>query len=153
MQKWLVWAWLMLPGWLMGQTADATDQQRIERVIQHFFDALETRDTALMRSTTLGEAQIWRRINSGNPTRVDVRLSKNDTKSMANKPAIREQAIRMDIQVRDGIAVAWVPYKLWVGEEFSHCGVDVFTLFNIHGEWKIVTAAYTVEQERCDDYR
>lgn len=106
-----------------------------------------------MRSTTLSEAQIWRRINNSNPARVDVRLSKNDTKSMANKPAIREQAIRMEIQVQDGIAVAWVPYKLWIGEEFSHCGVDVFTLFAIHGQWKIVTAAYTVEQERCDDYR
>ena len=63
---------------------------------------------------------------------------------------VKEIAKDFDINIKDGIACAWVPYEFYIEGRFSHCGVDVFTLFEIDGEWMIVSAAYTVEKSNCD---
>jgi len=49
--------------------------------------------------------------------------------------------------VHEGIAVVWTPYEFHVNGEFSHCGVDAFSLVRIDGQWKIAGIVYTVERE------
>ncbi|RAJ04792.1 hypothetical protein, partial [Arenibacter echinorum] len=41
-----------------SQDSDITDEQKIKNVINQFFKSLETRDTLLMKQTTMNEAQI-----------------------------------------------------------------------------------------------
>ncbi|RAJ04791.1 hypothetical protein [Arenibacter echinorum] len=79
-----------------------------------------------------------------------MRFSKNDLQEMPTDPKIKEIPLSFEISVDEGIAIAWVPYKLWVEDEFSHCGIDVFTLFEMDGKWKIISTAYTIEKENCD---
>ena len=98
----------------------------------------------------MDEAQIWRRYSDENPVRVDVRYSKDDLPNMHSLPDVKEIAQNFDINVYNGIATAWVPYEFWVEDKFSHCGVDVFTLFEMDGNWKIMSAAYTVEKASCN---
>lgn len=129
-----------------------TDEEKIKNVINQFFESLETRDTLLMKQTTMDEAQKWRRRNNNEPITIDMRFSKDDYQGMTTNPKIKETALSFKIVVHDGIAVAWVPYKLWLEDKFSHCGIDVFTLFEMDGIWKIISIAYTVEKEDCDKY-
>jgi hypothetical protein len=44
----------------------------------------------------------------------------------------------------------WVDYALYIGERFSHCGIDHFLLVkNEAGEWKILELADTRRTEGC----
>ncbi|MCX2743345.1 nuclear transport factor 2 family protein [Mangrovivirga sp. M17] len=134
-----------------SQDSETSDEQQIKNVINLFFKSLETRDTVLMKQTTMVEAQIWRRRNYKQPVEVDMRFSKDDLPLMPTDPKITEIPTRVDVLAGEGIAVAYAPYNLWEDGEFSHCGIDVFTLFEINGHWKIVSTAYTVERENCDE--
>ena len=134
-----------------AQDLEINDEQKIKNVINQFFTSLETRDTLLMKQTTVDEAQIWRRRNNKEPIQIDMRFSKDDLKEMPNGPKIKEVPLNFKILVDDGIAMAWAPYKLWIEDEFSHCGIDVFTLFEMEGKWKIISAAYTVETQNCNE--
>ncbi len=46
-----------------------------------------------------------------------------------------------------------MPYEFFLNDEFSHCGVDIFTLRKKDGEWRIILAAYTVENDGCEDLK
>ena len=49
-------------------------------------------------------------------------------------------------RVQGGVALVWVPYDLYLGDQWSHCGVDVFTLMKSDGRWRVAALVYTVEQ-------
>ena len=68
-------------------------------------------------------------------------------------PNVKEIALDFDINIHKGMASAWVPYEFYIDEKFSHCGVDIFTLFEMDGIWKIISVAYTVEKEHCEELK
>jgi hypothetical protein len=47
------------------------------------------------------------------------------------------------------IAVVWAPYDFHLGNKFSHCGVDTFTLIRRREGWRIADVAFTMEAEGC----
>ena len=49
-------------------------------------------------------------------------------------------------RVQDRMAQVWVPYDLYVGDKWSHCGVDAFTLMKSEGRWRVASVIYTIEQ-------
>ena len=55
--------------------------------------------------------------------------------------------------VSGAVATVRLPYDFYRGGEWSHCGVDVFTLVRTEAGWKIASLAYTVEQPpTCDQH-
>lgn len=133
-----------------AQDSRTKEEQQIVQVVNLFFDSLEKKDSLLMQQTMLDDAQIWRRNNSTNPAKIDYRFSKDDLPSMHSIPNVKEIAKDFEINIQRGIAVAWVPYEFWLEEKFSHCGIDVFTLFQVDGNWKIISLAYSIENKDCD---
>jgi hypothetical protein len=53
------------------------------------------------------------------------------------------------IMVHGPIAVVWTPYDFYRDGEFSHCGMDAFTLVRGADGWRIAGATYTVELDAC----
>ena len=49
-------------------------------------------------------------------------------------------------EVTGDLATGWMPYDFYIDGEWSHCGVDLFTLVRVDGEWLISSLQYTVEQ-------
>ena len=49
-------------------------------------------------------------------------------------------------RVQDRVAQVWVPYDLYGGKAWSHCGVDAFTLLKSEGRWRVASLIYTIEQ-------
>lgn len=60
--------------------------------------------------------------------------------------ALLERGFDATVQVAGTMAVAWVPYDIYVDGAWSHCGVDVFTLFRVGSGWRIASMAWSVEQ-------
>jgi hypothetical protein len=53
------------------------------------------------------------------------------------------------VLVQDRVAVVWTPYDFHLSGEFSHCGIDVFTMLKSAAGWKVVSITYNVVREGC----
>lgn len=54
-----------------------------------------------------------------------------------------------EIKVDGELASAWTPYEFYVGEDFSHCGVNSFQLIKTADGWKIFHIVDTRRKENC----
>jgi hypothetical protein len=57
-----------------------------------------------------------------------------------------ERGFGSTARVQDRVAQVWVPYDLYIGKTWSHCGVDAFTLLKSDGRWRVASLIYTIEQ-------
>jgi hypothetical protein len=57
-----------------------------------------------------------------------------------------ERGFDATARVQDRVAQVWMPYDLYVGDKWSHCGVDAFTLLRSEGRWRVASLIYTIEQ-------
>ncbi|HJO02363.1 MAG TPA: nuclear transport factor 2 family protein [Acidobacteriota bacterium] len=79
----------------------------------------------------------------------EVRYSvRSRAESRASKPQtdILERGFDPEISISGPVATVWLPYDLYVDGEWSHCGVDTFTLVRTDAGWRIASMAWSVEQ-------
>lgn len=57
-----------------------------------------------------------------------------------------ERGFDATARVQDRVAQVWMPYDLYRGDKWSHCGVDTFTLMKSEGHWRVAALIYTIEQ-------
>jgi len=55
------------------------------------------------------------------------------------------------VMQRGDLAMVWTPYILYRGADFSHCGIDQFSMTRRAGRWVIDFASFTIEpsKEAC----
>ncbi|WP_232825973.1 hypothetical protein [Chitinophaga alhagiae] len=62
-----------------------------------------------------------------------------------------DERITFDKVLIDGpLASVWTPYRFYLGDRFSHCGVNSFQLCKSEKGWKII---YLVDTRRKEDCR
>ncbi|MHA1543840.1 MAG: hypothetical protein ACTSU8_01750 [Alphaproteobacteria bacterium] len=133
--------------------AQAGDREDILNVVERFFDALRDRDPDVWDEILLDEGQItahreqadgsWILSPKNNREQID-RLE-------TDKGYVDERIWDPTVLVHKTMAVVWAPYDVFVEGELIHCGVDMFELFKIEGQWKINHTSYTAEPEGCAD--
>ena len=57
-----------------------------------------------------------------------------------------ERGFDATARMQDRVAQVWMPYDLYLGDKWSHCGVDSFTLMKSEGRWRVAALIYTIEQ-------
>jgi hypothetical protein len=60
-----------------------------------------------------------------------------------------EEIWSVKVQIDGDFAQAWCDYAFYVGNTFSHCGVDAFHLFKGKDGWKIFHLADTRRKDNC----
>jgi hypothetical protein len=68
-----------------------------------------------------------------------------------NTPKWIEKLHNTEIRVDGNLAHVWTDYSFYVGEKFSHCGVNSFALIKLDGLWKIVYIIDTRRKDGCED--
>lgn len=127
------------------------DEKAVKETVNLFFDSLTKQDTVLMKKAVLTDGQVWTRNNIASPPRVASRFLSSDLNSFDPEQQLLETPLSFEIKVHNGLAMAWVPYEFRLNKEFSHCGVDIFTLIKKENEWKITTISYTIDRNGCDE--
>ena len=134
------------------QPAYAADSVAINQVITMLFNGMRTRDTAAMR-TLFHEPAAMRSVG--------VRQGKNSVeadgiedwfKGVAGAPAgvlLDERLGPPEIRVDGNLSSVWVYYEFYVGDKFSHCGVDSFQLGRTDAGWKIRLVADSRRRQGC----
>ena len=59
-----------------------------------------------------------------------------------------ERISGFDIRVDGDLASVWTPYQFYLGDTFSHCGVNSFQMAKLDGAWKII---YIVDTRRATE--
>jgi len=101
-----------------------------------FFKALETKDTVLYKTLVYPNAQIWTIRPQPDTLKTAMRSFHDDFKRLATMElVIEEKLLSSEIKIHNNIAIVWAPYTLSLSGQFSHCGVDVFTLLKSAEGW------------------
>jgi hypothetical protein len=127
-----------------AQTADV-ESRVVIAVADSVLVALSSGDNATLERLTLDSA-----IVGGVGVRNGVeRLSLGSWAPYTSRTGpseFTERGFGATARVQDRVAQVWVPYDLYIGKSWSHCGVDVFTLLESEGRWRVASLIYTIEQ-------
>ena len=136
--------------------ATAARQDSVRRevlaVVQQLFDAMRARDTARMRTLfDTGATLVAAGARGGGPGMQRMTVSQFIA-AIAGAPAGRvldERIYAPEVRVDADLATVWTEYDFYVGDQFSHCGVDAFQFARTAAGWKIVALADTRRPKGC----
>ncbi|MFK7865089.1 MAG: hypothetical protein AB8B95_12790 [Pseudohongiellaceae bacterium] len=123
----------------------------VVEVVDQFFEGLNTDNQALLASISIDGANIYS-LRERADSKFELRTRRQDNSTLTpNNGEYTERYWDETVLVSDMMAVFWAPYDFYVNGEFSHCGIDVFDLIKLDGEWKISNTMYTVIRDNCPD--
>lgn len=139
-------ATLFIPARTAAQTPD---HDAAFRVVTQLFDAMRARDTAAMRRAFVPNATM----QSLHPQRgVSFEPIDGWLAGVSRAPAgviIDERLANPIIQIDGDLAAIWVDYWLFVGDRFSHCGVDALLLHRRESQWRVFSIVDTRRTAGC----
>lgn len=137
-----------------GTISAQTDQKKeIKKVIQHFFKGLQSGDTLIVKET-LADKVI---LQTAFKDKEGKSMLRNDDfgkflKAIGSKKkedSWEEKLLSYNIQIDGNMANVWTPYEFYFNNNFSHCGVNSFQLFNNGSGWKIIYLIDTRRRKDC----
>jgi len=128
-------------------------KKEVKATILKFFEGFHSNDTLKMRKTmdeTMVLQTIKKRKSGGKKAivgNVDDFLT-----TVKNRPTGQlwdERLLDFKIETDGRIANVWTPYEFYFNGTFSHCGVNVFQVYNDGISWRIIALADTRHREGC----
>jgi len=125
-----------------------TDEELVIQAVQKFFDAMADKDTAVMKEILLMDGQLYsvRRENEEMKIRRTTHWDYVNGLAKVQDEYLETMNSPM-IHIHGNIAVVWTNYNFYLNNEFSHTGVDAFSLIKTKTGWKIAGTIYTVERK------
>jgi hypothetical protein len=137
----------LLPLLAPSSRAQGTDPNTMAAiaVADSVLAALSNGDNATLKRLTLDSAIVGGAGARNGIERVSLGSWARYT-SRTGPSSFTERGFGATARVQDRVAQVWVPYDLYVGKTWSHCGVDAFTLLKSEGRWRVASLVYTIEQ-------
>lgn len=131
--------------------AQSDDRAGVTATVDRFLNAINTNDPTALKGTQLPEGMTFRLLYDANGTMTAHPRSNAEWVERTAKATQRfhEQYWSPTVLIHRDMAVFWAPYSFDIDGKRSHCGVDVFELVKVAGEWKIANAMWTVEPDGC----
>jgi hypothetical protein len=109
---------------------------------------MRTRDTAAMRAT-FDSTAVLRSVGARGVRADEVNAWIGSVATAPAGTVLDERLGEQRVELDGPLATVWVRYHFYVGERFSHCGVDAFILAKRGEEWRIIAVADTRQREGC----
>ena len=131
--------------------AQDAERTAVLATVQKVFDAMRTRDTALLLQAFDTSARLAGVPPRGTPM---VRLTAPSAfaAAIAKAPAgdvWNERIWDPEVRIDGDVAQVWAYYTFHRNKTFSHCGVDAFMLLKVGNEWKITQLADSRRTTGC----
>ncbi|MEM0991522.1 MAG: nuclear transport factor 2 family protein [Bacteroidota bacterium] len=140
---------------LFGATVQAQDTTKaaILQPIQQLFEGMANKDTLLMKSVFHTDASLSTTYtDKAGKAQYKAEKIDNFITSIGKIPAeqqLEERILDYQVKVDDNLAVVWTPYEFYLNGNFSHCGVNAFTLFKAETGWVITAITDTRRRTAC----
>ena len=130
------------------------DEREVMAVVLRLFDGMRAGDSAMVRSAFDPGAQMATAVirPTGEPAyRFDAGAVDGFAKAVGtpHDKVWDEKLWEVKVLVDRNLATVWTKYAFFLGTDFSHCGVDTFTLGKGAEGWKIIFLADTRQREGC----
>ncbi|MBZ9630502.1 nuclear transport factor 2 family protein [Salegentibacter sp. LM13S] len=130
-----------------------TDQEDIKILIEDFFEAFHAQDSTALKEFAHPEIKMQSvAIDTKGNTSLSTEEYTAFLKSIASIPKstkFREELTDFEINTNGMIANVSTPYRFFVNEGLSHCGINTFQLMKSKGEWKIIYLVDTRSKLGC----
>ena len=111
----------------------------VRATVAQLFDGMRARDTLAVRATLHPEARLMSVVRRGDAHHVETGSLDAFVAALgASEIPWDERVDDVDVRVDDGLATAWMAYRFYAGEQFSHCGVNAMQLALTPSGWQIV---------------
>lgn len=136
---------------LLATSARAqTEEEAVLAVAQQVFDAINTHNGELIRSSMLPEAiTVATSVRDGAPATFAGTAVQMAEQVASSTRKLHERMFESTVHVQEGVALIWAAYDFHVEGQFSHCGIDTFSLVKTAEGWKVASLTYTVERTGC----
>ncbi len=130
-------------------------KEEVKATILEFFDGFHSGDTSKMKKTMdyniVMQTITKTKIGGKKSVKTDVGNFLTAIKTRPTGQRWDERLLLFKIDADSAIANVWTPYEFYVNDHFSHCGVNVFQLYNDGESWKIIAIADTRTREGCNN--
>lgn len=132
--------------------AQQSDRDAVLATVQKVFDAMRTRDTALLSQAFDSTARLVGVAARGGAPTVTLTAPARFGAAIAGAPAgdvWNERIYDPEVRIDGTVAQVWAYYTFHRNTTFSHCGVDAFMLVKVGTAWKITQLADSRRTEGC----
>lgn len=132
--------------------AQNSPEQEVRATIEQLFEGMLEADGEKISDSFLPDA-IMQTIVKNEQGEVTVRNGSLEafvnSIGSAEPGRLNEKIGGYQINIDNELASAWTPYEFYVGEQFSHCGVNSFQLMKTEDGWKIFHIVDTRRKDNC----
>lgn len=127
-----------------GQS-DSSQQLAIRSVVDQLFDGMRLGDSTLVRSVFHVDARGYTSYKKGDEFVLHAGSIDDFVKAIGkpHKEVWDERISNVVIQMDGGLAQVWMDYAFYLGDTFSHSGVNAMQLAFVDGRWQIIHIADT----------
>jgi len=132
---------------------DKTDEEAVKATINLLFDGMRNADSVMIRKAFANQNTMETIVKTKDGNTVVRRESVDGfIKSIAapHPEKYDERIVFAKILIDSQLASVWTDYKFYIGDKFSHCGVNSFQLVKLNDGWKIVYIIDTRRKEGCN---
>jgi hypothetical protein len=130
------------------------DKDDIKKAINTMFDAMRKGDSTLLKSV-FADGMVLQGLkpNTDGSYALENEKPAGFLKAVGtpHKEIYDERITFGNIKVDGPLASVWTPYKFYVGQTFSHCGIDFFQLMKTPTGWKIIYIVDTRRKDNCPE--
>ncbi|MDT0631873.1 nuclear transport factor 2 family protein [Rubrivirga litoralis] len=136
-----------------AQDASAQDADGVRAAVDQLFDGMRAADTTAIRAVLHPEARLFTAAGGAEalvPTGIGSFLA-----AVADAPVPFDERVgKVEVRTDGALATAWMPYRFYAGDRFSHCGVNAVQLVYADSPggagWRIVQVIDTRRTEGCE---
>ena len=132
--------------------AQDAEHAKVLATVQKVFDAMRTRDTALLTQAFDSTARLVGVSTRGAPPSVSLTAPSQFGAAISRAPSgdvWNERIYDPEVRIDGDVAQVWAYYTFHRNSTFSHCGVDAFMLVKVADSWKITQLADSRRTTGC----
>lgn len=141
-----------MPLYAQAAPSAPADEAAVRAVITQLFDGMRARDSVMMSGTFAPGVRLVSAGTRKGTLMIDP-IGADEFAGVVAKatgPKWDERITSMSMQFDASLVAVWAPYEFWLGDKFSHCGVDAIHLAKLPEGWKIIALSDTQRREGCD---
>lgn len=138
----------------LSQAAVAqSEEENVKRVVEQLFDGMREADSSLVSAVFATDVRMLTIVERGGKTSLREGAVADFLQAVGtpHDEVWDEHILDYEIRIDDQLATVWAPYRFYLGNRFSHCGVNAFQLYKSAEGWKIIQITDTRWKEPCGD--
>ncbi len=134
--------------------AQQTETDALKQAVNTLFDGMRKGDSAMLAAVFHKDMVLQTAANKKDGSVVLMTEKATDFLKSVGTPHKEKWDERItfgDIKIDGVLASVWTPYKFYVDDKFSHCGVNFFQLMKTSTGWKIIYIVDTRRRDNCPE--